>query len=146
MSYTRLHFLPPHDEGVHRWDDWQEAVNHPRWIWGEYFTPAEFKSENDPNPELLLQHKAMTQLWMLRVAWKKPIIVASGYRSELYNDSVGGAENSYHTKGRAFDIHTNGWTFPTKLKFVVLATSVGFRGFSIYETFIHIDNGPLRTW
>lgn len=42
----------------------------------------------------------------LREAWGAPIIVTSGYRSKLLNETVGGAANSQHTTGMAADIRT----------------------------------------
>ena len=42
----------------------------------------------------------------LRVAWGKPIVVTSGYRSPKLNRAVGGAAKSQHCKGEAADIRT----------------------------------------
>lgn len=40
----------------------------------------------------------------VRVGFGKPIIVTSGYRCPKVNAAVGGAANSYHTKGLAADL------------------------------------------
>lgn len=40
----------------------------------------------------------------LRVAWGRPLVVTSGYRSKEVNEAVGGVANSYHTLGLAADI------------------------------------------
>jgi len=40
----------------------------------------------------------------LRAAWRRPIVVNSGYRCAALNRAVGGAVNSQHTLGEAVDI------------------------------------------
>jgi len=40
----------------------------------------------------------------LRVAYKKPIYISSGYRSPKLNTAVKGAKNSQHLKGQAADL------------------------------------------
>jgi hypothetical protein len=42
----------------------------------------------------------------IRSAWRKPIVVSSGYRSPLLNKIVGGVPGSCHLTGSACDIHT----------------------------------------
>lgn len=36
-----------------------------------------------------------------------PLIISSGYRCPTHNANIGGASQSYHTKGKAADIYTN---------------------------------------
>lgn len=43
----------------------------------------------------------------LRKHFGKPIHINSGFRCKALNEKVGGAPNSYHTKGRAADIPWN---------------------------------------
>lgn len=38
------------------------------------------------------------------LGWKDSIVVSSGWRPESINRAIGGAKNSYHTKGMAVDI------------------------------------------
>lgn len=42
----------------------------------------------------------------IRDAWKKPIIISSGYRSPLVNKIVKGQPGSQHLVGAACDFHT----------------------------------------
>ena len=42
----------------------------------------------------------------IRSAWRKPIVVSSGFRSPLLNRIVNGAKRSDHLFGAAADIHT----------------------------------------
>lgn len=74
----------------------------------------------------------------------KPFAITSAYRSPAHNARVGGARNSYHMRGRAFDIGRS--SIPDVLKFLELAARNGFVGFGKYGSFIHIDTGVGRTW
>ncbi len=51
-----------------------------------------------------LQKLCQKVLEPLRAHFGKPIRINSGFRCKALNDAVGGAKNSYHTKGRAVDI------------------------------------------
>ena len=51
-----------------------------------------------------LQRLCQKVLEPLRQHFGKPIRINSGFRCKALNDAVGGAKNSYHTKGRAADI------------------------------------------
>ena len=62
--------------------------------------------ENRINAEEVnnLQKLCQKVLEPLRAHFGKPIRINSGFRCKALNDAVGGAKNSYHTKGRAVDI------------------------------------------
>ena len=62
--------------------------------------------ENRINAEEVnnLQKLCQKVLEPLRAHFGKPIRINSGFRCKALNDAVGGAKNSYHTKGRAADI------------------------------------------
>ena len=51
-----------------------------------------------------LQRLCQKVLEPLRQHFGKPIKINSGFRCKALNETVGGAKNSYHTKGRAVDI------------------------------------------
>lgn len=73
-------------------------------------TAERYGIDNRPNSEQnnnLLRLVDMV-LDPLREKYGKPIIVNSGFRSELLNKKVNGAKNSQHTKGQAADIQTIG--------------------------------------
>lgn len=96
---------------------------------------------------LMVNPKALTTLQQTRKLWKSPMVVNSGTRCAHYNGQVGGAPNSYHLRGMAFDIHMpHSWTGKHVASFLYYATVAGFRGFGLYKTFIHLDIGPHRTW
>lgn len=46
----------------------------------------------------------------LRTMIGRPIIITSGYRSQLVNNLIGGSKNSQHLSGKAADIHVQGYT------------------------------------
>lgn len=73
-----------------------------------------------------------------------PLRVTSGTRCISHNMAVGGAPNSYHLKGRAFDIVHIGDIDPAWLGEVALTS--GFGVARRYKTFTHVDTGPSRVW
>jgi hypothetical protein len=77
-----------------------------------------------------------------------PIYINSGWRSVQYNDKIGGAKASQHLNGLAVDIVWDGFAARSDKtsKFVALARKQGFRGIGLYNTFIHLDIGPMREW
>ncbi len=66
--------------------------------------------DNRPTPEEKerLRQLAEDVLQPIRDAWKSPIVVTSGYRSEAVNKAVGGVSNSQHRLGEAADISIGG--------------------------------------
>jgi Peptidase M15 len=74
------------------------------------------------------------------------LTVTSGYRSPEHNARVGGARNSQHTHGNAFDISTAGMSQPQVGALIDAAQAAGFRGVGVYPTNVHFDVGPARAW
>lgn len=64
-------------------------------------TPNELEKEK-------LRQLAIDILQPIRDAWRSPIIVNSGFRSEAVNKAVGGVKNSQHRLGEAADITIGG--------------------------------------
>ena len=66
--------------------------------------------DNTPNYDEKenLRRLAETILQPIRDAWKSPIIVNSGFRSEAVNKAVGGSKTSQHRLGEAADISIGG--------------------------------------
>jgi hypothetical protein len=76
----------------------------------------------------------------------KPFSIKSSYRDPAHNRRVGGAKNSQHVHGKAFDISTEGWSREQKQDFIRMAGDVGFRGFGVGKNSIHVDMGKARSW
>lgn len=74
-----------------------------------------------------------------------PIIINSAYRTDAYNKKVGGAPNSYHKRGQAFDIRVQGKSLDDVCKF---AQSIGVLGIIKYPrtdlNFVHIDSRTVK--
>jgi uncharacterized protein YcbK (DUF882 family) len=64
-------------------------------------TPSEEEKEK-------LRQLAEDILQPIRDAWRAPIVVTSGFRSEAVNKAVGGVKNSQHRLGEAADITIGG--------------------------------------
>lgn len=110
-----------------------------------YFTPQEFLKEGWPGPPYpMLSHILPTALILQRAREALgPIMVNSGYRTELHNAQVGGSLNSQHVQFTAADV-TPLETTPQAL-YEWLDES-GFRnriGLGLYPSFVHVD---CRHW
>jgi zinc D-Ala-D-Ala carboxypeptidase len=112
------------------------------WRWPS-FSPEEIACRG--TGALLVDEEAMDRLQQLRTRLGKPIIVLSGYRSPAHNRRVGGAADSQHPKGRAFDVSMANHQ---PHAFEVAARVAGFTGIGTYPDrgFVHIDTGPARAW
>jgi uncharacterized protein YcbK (DUF882 family) len=113
-----------------------------QWRWPN-FSPREMASKREG--ELLIHPDSMDKLQALRSALGVPLVITSAYRSAAHNKAVGGAKNSQHRLGRAFDVMMANHD---PAAFEKAARKVGFTGFGYYpkQGFMHIDTGPARTW
>lgn len=114
------------------------------WPW-KSFTPEEIACRG--TGKIRISKIAMNNLQRLRDALGAPMIINSAYRSPEHNVRVGGAKNSYHVQGLAFDVSMANHD-PEVFERAALAN--GFTGLGFYPPkkggFIHIDIGPRRTW
>lgn len=96
----------------------------------------------DGSDQLVLDEEFVTsKLQKIRTHFGVPITINSAYRNPTYNKKVGGASNSYHVKGRAFDIVVKGKTPAQVARY---AKSIGIKGVIQYNTFVHIDSRPKK--
>lgn len=78
-----------------------------------------------------------------------PLVVNSGFRTESYNRSIGGARNSQHVQGRALDLHPQRGSLKVLREAAQRARELGLiTGIGFYSDFVHIDTreGPNVTW
>jgi hypothetical protein len=112
------------------------------WRWTS-FSPREIACKG--TGKVLVNEQALDKLQALRDRLRKPLILTSAYRSPEHNRKVGGAKNSRHMQGDAFDVRMDNHD---PHEFEAAARAVGFTGFGYYPKsgFMHIDTGPARTW
>lgn len=121
--------------------DWRD-VPETLWRWPD-FSPEEIACRGDGKIEI--NEAALDLLQALRDRLGVPLIVHSAYRSPDYNRQVGGARQSMHLQGAAFDISMANHD---PVVFEATARAVGFTGFGFYprQNFMHIDIGHPRQW
>lgn len=109
------------------------------------FTLEEFliKQTEKPSEEVIKNLKSVAivlQAYRDTVFGNRPITIHSGWRSPVYNRSIGGATNSYHCKGLAVDFAVKGLN---KKQIYDLMDKVHFGGVEFYTqlgwTICHID-------
>lgn len=89
---------------------------------------------------------AMNAWNALSQSWGQPLTATSAYRSPEYNAQVGGAKNSQHIHGRAFDVSTAGMSQEQVTALIQNAKAAGFTGVGVYDGSLHFDTGPERAW
>jgi len=113
------------------------------WRWPS-FSPQEIACRG--TGRLLVVPYAMDKLQALRDRVGKPMIVNSGYRSPEHNRAVGGAKNSMHMKGIAFDVRMDNHN---PADYIAAAKQVGFTAIGTYprQGFVHVDaRGSAASW
>lgn len=114
------------------------------WRWPA-FSPQEIACRG--TGKLRIDPAAMDKLQALRTRLAAPMIINSAYRSPEHNRKVGGAKNSQHLLGIAFDVSMANHDPEV---FEREARACGFTGFGFYPPgkgdFIHLDTGKPRTW
>lgn len=131
------------------WAHWKD-VKQGEWPW-KYFSPEEIACRG--TGKLIVHKKAMDRLEAFRKDLGKPIILNSAYRSPEHNKAVGGEQNSYHMATREHD-GEKVMAFDCSMAnhepndFWAKAKKHGFNGRGDYprQNFMHIDNGPTRSW
>jgi uncharacterized protein YcbK (DUF882 family) len=117
------------------------------------FSKEEFDCNDGSEMPINIYHnmvKVANQLQVLRNYIKKPIKINSAWRSQEYNESIGGVKDSQHIMGRAADIVVKGM-LPIELsKIIEDLISKGEMlqgGIGIYSSFIHYDiRGTKARW
>lgn len=92
----------------------------------------------DGSDKILIDTKLVEILQKIRDWAGAGVIITSAYRNPSYNAKIGGASNSYHTKGQAADIVVKG---KKPIEVARFAQSIGVKGIGCYydDLFNHID-------
>jgi hypothetical protein len=109
-----------------------------KWRW-KHFSPKELQCKGTGKDLPLNSYSidALDRLEEMRNIVGKPFVINSAYRSPEHNRKVGGAKNSLHVQGRAFDIRIAGHN-PKEL--YRAAKRAGFNGIGFHTSFLHVDN------
>lgn len=110
---------------------------------GRFFTLVEFACK-DGTDKVLVHPALMLLVNKTRAHFGRPLSINSGYRTEVHNKAIGGAENSRHVWGMAADIVIWNVT-PQSVQEYLEGLNVG--GLKKYDTFTHVDvQGLDRRW
>lgn len=82
----------------------------------------------------------------LQGVFGRQLPVISGFRDETRNKEVGGASKSQHIEGQALDINVAGMPKEERVRFIEMASALGFTGIGVYNNTIHLDAGSRRAW
>ena len=105
------------------------------------FTVKEFACKDGSDKILIDTRFVEDKLQKIRDHFKAAVTINSGYRNDAYNKKVGGASNSYHVKGQAFDIVVKG---KTPAEVAAYAYCIGIPGIIQYNTFVHVDSRTVK--
>jgi len=102
------------------------------------FTREEFKCRCGSCDYDTVDIELIEVLQDVREYFNKPITITSGNRCRNHNIRVGGADTSYHVRGRAADIQVKGVS-PADVYYYVNSKYPDKYGIGKYDTFTHID-------
>ncbi len=111
--------------------------------WGKYpnFSKREFDCKS--TGENQMQASFMERLQRLRLAYGKPMVISSGYRSPKHPIEAKKAHPGTHASGHACDVAVQG---ADAVRLLQLAIELGFTGIGVQQKgsgrFIHLDDHP----
>ena len=107
------------------------------------FKVKEFACKDKSDIIVIHEDFVKGRLQPIRSHFGVPITINSAYRSSSHNKKVGGPSNSFHMKGRAFDIVVKGKT-PAEVAWY--AASIGIKGVIQYSWGVHVDSRVVKYW
>ena len=98
--------------------------------------------------QTIIDKKLIEFLQDIRSHFGKPVIINSAYRCAVHNKKIGGATESYHTKGQAADIYISG---VKPIEIARYAEKIGIKGIGLYDTerdgkFVHVDTRTTKSF
>ena len=91
-----------------------------------------------------LDEKLVAMLDAAREAAGVPLVITSGYRTPEHNSTVGGVEDSSHTKGLAVDIRCPNDQYGKQVAFGL--GQAGFKRAGFYDRHIHVDTDYTKPY
>ena len=107
------------------------------------FKIKEFACQDGSDTIVLHTDFIVNKLQKIRSHFNKPVTINSAYRNPTHNKKVGGSSNSYHVKGRAFDIVVKDVSPNEVAKY---AQSIGIKGIIRYSWGVHVDSRGTKYW
>lgn len=108
----------------------------------DYFSPIEFTRCIPTCSKEQMNDAFLKRLNKARRLAGIPFVINSAFRSSEYDIQKGRTGNSFHCKGRAVDIRC--LDSSSRAVIVESLIMVGFHGIGIANTFIHVDDRPLK--
>lgn len=102
-----------------------------------YFKPHEFDSPDSPGSGENMDYELVSVLDSLRAYVNEPLKIASGIRTQKYNNSIGGAKDSAHVDGMAADITC--FTSSLRYKIIRFAILNNVKRIEVCDRHVHID-------
>ena len=115
-----------------------DETHNPTEMISAHFGVWEFKCKD--NSRVIVLSKALVELLeKVRVHFKRPVVINSGYRTVQYNSQLpNSSPKSQHTLGKAADIRVTG--VPPAIVYDYLNQLYpNSHGIGIYNTFVHVD-------
>lgn len=99
---------------------------------------------HDGSDTVFVSEALAAVLEKIRLHFKKPVIISSGYRTESHNEKSGGAAYSQHKYGLAADITISG-VKPSDIAAYAETLLPTSGGIGIYKSFCHVDVRKTRS-
>ena len=109
------------------------------------FKVKEFACKDKSDAIVLHESFIRDKLQKIRSHFNAAVTFNSAYRTPEHNrkPDVGGAKDSFHVKGRAFDIVVKGKTPAEVARY---ASSISIKGIIQYSSFVHVDSRTVKYW
>lgn len=104
----------------------------------KYFNRDEFDSPDEKGSGKYMDSAFLHQLDKARDIAGIAFKINSGYRTEYYNNKIGGVKSSSHCKGLAADIYIKDSV--SRFKILTALLEAKFTRIGIGEYFIHVDS------
>ena len=99
---------------------------------------------NDGSDTVLISDELVTLLQKIRDHFGRATVINSGYRTDSYNQKIGGASKSQHVLGTAADIVVSG-VDPLAVAQYAEFLMQKSGGIGVYQTFTHVDVRSTRS-